>query len=238
MKVLVITPTIGKAEVLDAVHSVAAQKFVGEIDHLLVVDGVEYADSQIFAEINLPKIVLQKNVGKNGFYGHRVYAAMSHLISEEYDYVIFLDEDNWFTEDHVQICVDAAESGGFDFSYSLRSFYTHSGDFFADDNCASLGKWKIWDNGGHYLVDTNAYCFRRPFIEKHGHLWHRGYAADRVFYETVRDFASHVCTGKRTVAYRLGAPDADKYAEELKFIEESNEYAYKKYGGNYPWEAN
>lgn len=236
MRVLVVTPTIGSEFLGAAIVSVSEQVFEGEVDHLLVVDGPEYLDkvNQIAPESK--KLVLPNNVGAGGFYGHRVYAAMSHLLDSSYEYVLFLDEDNWFSRNHVQTCVDLAKAKGYDFSYSLRSFYTNDGEFFEDDNCASLGQWKIWDNGGHHLVDTNAYCFRREFLEKNGHLWHNGYAADRIFYGKVKDFAKHGCTGLRTVAYRLGSPDADKYNEELEFILANNKFAADKYSGVYPWE--
>ena len=236
MKVLVITPSIGSEFLSDAISSVKAQVYSGQIDHLVVVDGSEYYDRVKELSAGVKILVLPDNVGADGFYGHRIYAAMSHLIHKSYDYVFFLDEDNWFMPNHVQSCVDTAVAEGYQFSYALRSFYTSEGVFFADDNCGSLGQWKLWEHGGHHLVDTNAYCFKREFIEKYGYLWHNGYAADRIFYETVKNGTSHGCTGKRTVAYMLASPDAAKYQEELDFILQNNELAKKKYPDGYPWE--
>lgn len=236
MKVLVITPTVGSEFLGTAVASVSEQVFEGEVDHLLVVDGPEYLDEVNRIAPESKKLVLPNNVGAGGFYGHRVYAAMSHLLDASYDYILFLDEDNWFARNHIKSCVDVAEAEGYGFSYALRSFYTNSGQFFGDDNCGSLGKWKLWDHGGHHLVDTSAYCFRREFLEKYGYLWHRGYAADRFFYESVMNGTLHGCTGERTLAYRLGSPESAKYEEELQFIVENNKLAKQKYPDGYPWE--
>ena len=237
MKVLVITPTIGHEKLGEAVSSVAAQQTLHQIDHLLVIDGPEYVESVNQQARGYKTAILPYNVGKEGFYGHRAYAAMSHLIPSEYDYVLFLDEDNWFEPEHVEICVKTAHDSNLAFSYALRSFYTYDGDFFAEDNCSSLGKWKLWDSGGHHLVDTNAYCFRRDFIEKYGHLWHARFGADRQFYNLVSSMAKHECTGQRTVAYRLALPTAGKYEEELRFITENNRLAEQKYPHGYPWVA-
>ena len=236
MKVLVITPTIGHEKLGEAIKSVAAQESPYQIDHLLVIDGPQYEDKVKQQAEGIMTITLPFNVGANGFYGHRIYAAMAHLIPHEYEYVFFLDDDNWFAPNHVATCIEKLIETGSEFTYALRSFYTYDGKFFADDNCASLGKWKIWDDGGHHLIDTNAYCFKRKFIETYGYLWHNRYAADRTFYNLVSPNVPHECTNQRTVAYRLAPSKDDKYEGDLKFIIENNALAARKYPDGYPWE--
>jgi len=248
MKIQIITPTIGSEDLIDALISVDSQvtDMDLEIQHMLVIDGKEYerevskriveAERQGYKRRNLQKLVIPYNTGSHGFYGHKAYAAATQLLLPDVDYVLFLDQDNWYEPNHIDSVVRHAVLNDLDFSYSLRKFYTWDKKFHSDDNCASLGRWKIWDNGGHHLVDTGCYCFKREFIEKRGHLWNMGWGVDINFFESVMSTASYDTTGERTFCYRLGKPDVAKYEEEMKFIEDNNALAARKYGGNYPWE--
>lgn len=55
---------------------------------------------------------LPAKVGRNGFYGHRLYAAFSHMTDS--DLICFLDQDNWLDPDHVASLVDAIATNGWD----------------------------------------------------------------------------------------------------------------------------
>jgi glycosyltransferase involved in cell wall biosynthesis len=101
-KAIVITPTTGALELLDAIKSVKEQFL--EVDHLVVVDGKEYSkrtDDLFIYNEKLPagvkadtdriiRIDLPFNTGGGGFYGHRIMAGIGHLIN--HDYVLFLDQ--------------------------------------------------------------------------------------------------------------------------------------------------
>jgi len=166
VKVQIITPTVGSEDLVDALLSVhhQASDMDLEIKHMVVVDGPEFqevvdariveAEKQNYSRENLQVMTLPYNTGGKGFYGHKIYAAATQLLLPDVDYVLFLDQDNWYEPNHVDSVVRAAILGGLDFSFSLRKFYTWDGEFHSNDNCASLGPWKIWDNGGHNLVDT------------------------------------------------------------------------------------
>lgn len=248
MKVQIITPTVGSEDLVDALLSVHHQTsdMDLEIRHMVVIDGPEFqevvdariveAEKQNYSRDNLQVMTLPYNTGGKGFYGHKIYAAATQLLLPDVDYVLFLDQDNWYEPNHVDSVVRKAVLGGLDFSFSLRKFYTWDGEYHSDDNCASLGPWKIWDNGGHNLVDTGCYCFKREFIEKRGHLWNMGWGVDINFFESVMSTAVYQTTGERTFCYRLGRPEMAKYDEEMHFIESNNALAARKYGGNYPWE--
>lgn len=255
MKVLIVTPTIGDKNLANAIISVRAQVFeeIEGVDvlHVLVVDGEEYK-SKVEESLMIAKSVFEEpaftlthkivtwpyNTGGKGFYGHKIYAAASQMVTPDIDWVLFLDQDNWYEPNHIESVVLKASLGGLDFSFSLRKFYTNDGKFYANDNCASLGPWKAWEEelGGRNLVDTGCYCFRGDFISEKGHIWNMKWGADITFFESVMATARYGTTGERTFCYRMGAPDNPKSLEEKTFVDRWNAHAAKRYGGNYPWE--
>ena len=121
--VTVITPTIGSPKLKDAMQSVRNQTY--KCNHLVVIDGPEYFDNVMKNAIegNVQFTSAPENTGKTGgnFYGHRIYAAYPHLLNSEY--ILFLDEDNWYEPNHVQSLIETIESKNLDFSYSLRKIF-------------------------------------------------------------------------------------------------------------------
>jgi glycosyltransferase involved in cell wall biosynthesis len=242
--VTVITPTIGSPKLLDAITSVATQTY--KCKHLIVVDGPDFVH-EVMSIINIanmmdPKpniqvIVSPENTGKTGgnFYGHRIYAAYPHLINS--DYILFLDEDNWYESDHVQSLIETIESKNLDFSYSLRKIFDPSRNYLLDDNCESLGKWPIFmsrhsPHGPQFLIDTSSFCFKREFIQKTCHLWHSGWGGDRQYLYAVRDHAKYDTNGKHTLCYRL---DGNPKSVTEEFFKTGNKTQQAYYEGKYPW---
>jgi glycosyltransferase involved in cell wall biosynthesis len=240
--VVVITPSVGRDSLKQAIESVRDQSY-RNVKHLVVADGPMYYRNvyDLVSEYsNLVQLTLcPTNTGKNGFYGHRIYAAYSHLVDQ--DYVVFLDEDNWFETHHIENLVNLCEEKQLDFAYSLRQVYIGD-EFHAFDMCESIGKWPIWftqentdnDVPPQYLVDTSAYCFNRSWLINYCQLWHSGWGGDRRFYSSVRAYGKHETTGLHTLCYRL--PDMQKaYGGDMTFFERGNEAVKKFYGGKYPW---
>ena len=242
--VTVITPTIGSPKLLDAITSVATQTY--KCKHLIVVDGPDFVH-EVMSIINIanmmdPKpniqvIVSPENTGKTGgnFYGHRIYAAYPHLINS--DYILFLDEDNWYESDHVQSLIETIESKNLDFSYSLRKIFNPNRNYLLDDNCESLGKWPIFmsrhsPHGPQFLIDTSSFCFKREFIQKTCHLWHSGWGGDRQYLYAVRDHAKYDTNGKHTLCYRL---DGNPKSVTEEFFKTGNKTQQAYYEGKYPW---
>jgi len=241
-KVLVITPTIGADELLEACVSVAKQTYP-ETYHLVVVDGADYEDKtnlvldkikDITEGYNFFKCVLPFNTGQRGYYGHRIYSGFSHLT--DFEYIIFLDQDNWFEPNHVEEMVRTIQRNNYDWCYGLRKLYSKDGQYICDDNCESLGEWPCLalEKELHH-IDTNCYCFTNKFIRGCGSLWDYGYAADQMFYRTVvgrlgsKNFG---CSGKYTINYRL---DCNKESSRSSVYMIGNEKMKEKYGGTYPW---
>ena len=240
LSILVITPTTGSPELADAVQSVLGQ--VGrDVEHLLVVDGVQFSskvdevlnNAGIITGGKVKRIDLPFNTGKDGFYGHRIMAGFGHLIN--HDYVLFLDQDNWFEYDHVESLINTIESKQLDWAYSLRQIFDKDKKYITSDNCESLGRWPAWVNENAHLIDTSSYCFKTSFFRQVCHIWDYGWGGDRRFYTILKDHIKHdnyACTGKYTLNYRLGGNEGSVNRE---FFDEGNKKMHTKYPGKFPW---
>jgi glycosyltransferase involved in cell wall biosynthesis len=244
--VTVLTPTIGSKKLYDCIESVQKQTYQN-INHLIVADGAaayEKIDGmfndnlyQIVKTYDLSKITLSfvpYNTGGEGFYGHRIYAAYSHLVNT--DYILFLDEDNWYEPDHVASLVEIMDRDELDFAFSLRKIYSPEKVFVAEDNCESLGLWPIYftHQNPQYLVDTSSYIFTKDMLIRAGHLWHHGWGGDRRFFNIVRDKFVYDCTRRHTMCYRL---DGNSNSVDDKFFINGNQYNLDYYKGELPWKT-
>ena len=235
--VCVITPTIGKKELIRAMESVAKQTY-SNLTHLIVIDGNKFwKDTQKVLDINHDRsnvlvTTSPYNTGANHMYGHRIYAGYPHLV--DMDYIFFLDEDNWWDSDHISSLIQLIELEGLDFAHSLRTVY-NKGEFLADDCCEAIGRWPIGWQPDQHLVDTSSFAFRRTFLIQVCQLWHSGWGGDRRFFMSVKDRAKYNTTGLHTLNYEL--PDMDKaYGGQVEIFEKYNDLVKQQYGGKYPWE--
>jgi GT2 family glycosyltransferase len=237
--VVVITPTVGKSQLKNAIESVSKQTYKN-LTHLIVVDGTEYFQDVLRVTPIKDTVIITTapyNTGGNGYYGHRIYAAYSHLVN--HDYVAFLDEDNWYEPNHIESLVDTLEKKDYDWVHSLRKVYVEN-EYLADDCCESIGRYPIWfsqsDNPQH-LVDTSSYLFKRDFLTRVASYWHYGWGGDRRFFTIITKGMNHDnygTSGQHTLNYKL--PDMNKaYGGDFKFFEKGNEYIKQQYGGKYPW---
>lgn len=233
-RVSIITPTTGKACLADALTSVNNQNYK-DLSHVVVVDGpfFEQASRLIISEAGSDKtsvLTLPFNTGNHGFNGHRIYAAMSFLNNS--DYVLFLDEDNWFEEDHVESLVGLIEDKKLDWAYSLRKIYTHDNMFVTNDDCESIGPYPSFSSRFSFLVDTNCYCVRRKVLAQVGNSWYHTLGADRSFFRRIsKEFPRYETTGLHTCNYRLTPgrlPNAD-------FFLKGNRFMHQKFNGTLPW---
>jgi glycosyltransferase involved in cell wall biosynthesis len=236
--VTVITPTILSSKLSDAIESVQAQTYKN-INHLIVVDGEEHKSKMPRLGIkNVKFMVLPYNTGANGFYGHRIYAGLPHLINSEY--IAFLDEDNWYEPNHIETLVNKLESNKLDWVYSLRKIYTKDKEFVADDCCESLGRWPIFwsiNKEPQYLVDTSAYLFKTSFLTQVCNHWHSGWGGDRRFFHILTKVLGHQnfdTTGQHTLCYRLDDSIEKKYGD-ISFFEKGNEVVKTHNRGKFPW---
>lgn len=239
MSATVIIPTTGSPELKTAIESVLNQTYKTNV--YIVVDGREnstdvldmcsrnyFWDSQYRDRMNL--CVLSENVGANGFYGHRIYAAFTHLINTEY--VLYLDQDCWFEPDHVEKCLKTIKENDLQWTYSLRSICDENGEFICRDDCESLGP--NWPEAGYAHVDTNCYCLKTDVANKIASVWHGKWGQDRVFlHHLYNNFPQFDCTGDYTVNYRLGGNEG---SVKSQFFLYNNVTTKEKYIGDYPWQ--
>jgi len=201
----------------------------------VVADGIQtHSKTRIITDNFLSRKKLEKcflpiNVGANGFYGHRVYAAFTHLINT--DYVLYLDQDCWFEPDHVEQCIEIMKEKDLDWSYSLRKICDKEGNYICNDDCESLGKWQTYHGVNH--IDTNCYCIKTSVAIKLAQVWHGGWGQDRVFLSVLaQHFPKFDCTGKYTVNYRV---DGNPGSVNAEFFLKGNEIMKQKYNGEFPW---
>lgn len=226
-RIMVITPTTGKHTLERAMVSVANQTV--QTDHLIVEDGDE-AHGKLFTldfTPNVRTITLPDNVGANNWYGHRVYAAMPLMVNA--DYILFLDEDNWFEPNHVESMINKIKSKDLMWSYSLRKIYDDRGQYVCDDDCEALGRYPAFYDHLLNFVDTNCYCFRRDYLVRVAHAFYGQWGADRQFYKAASSaLPSFGCTGEATVNYT--AP------ERLhQMFRDGNAAMKTAYGTPLPW---
>jgi len=241
---VVITPTTGLPFLADAMKSTNNQP----CEHWIVIDGAEHAQKVVDIleagdYVNKKIILLPENTGKPHnhwskkegvkFFGNRIYAGISNLVNA--DYVFFLDEDNWFDDNHVTSMLTMMNIPGreHEWCYSLRKCVDQEGKFLFNDDCDSLGFFASWRNIN--LVDMNCYCFRTEFLMKINTTLQTDYywtdrRLSRVASATAKDYNSYGCTGLYTVNYRL-RPDAEV------FFRDGNEFMNRLYNGNFPWRA-
>lgn len=233
MTATVIIPTTGAPELKSAVESVLEQTYPTKC--YVVADGRQnHSKTRIITDDflnrkNLERCYLPLNVGASGFYGHRIYAAFTHLIDTEY--VLYLDQDNVLDKDHVQTCVDTIEKNKLDWCYSLRKIIDKQGNYLCTDDCESLGKWQTYHGINH--VDTNCYCIKTEIAIKLASAWHGKWGQDRVFLHTIaQHFPRFECTGNYTVKYRI---DGNPGSVNKEFFDNGNKIMSEKYNGVFPW---
>lgn len=235
MSATVIIATIGNGDLYRAIDSVLKQQKTYPDTHAYVVcDGPQYAQKVLsvinqFKNDKLHFCVLPQNVGANGYYGHRTYAAFVNLVNTEY--VLFLDGDNWFDEDHVSKCVNEIKTNGLDWCYSLRKIHNKNGEFLINDDCESLGKWQCFN--GYHLVDTSCYCIKTPIAVQLSAAWHGGWGTDRRFFQLMAQyFAKFDCTGHYSLNYTL---EGNAGSVQGQFFQHGNQLMKQHYGDNLPW---
>lgn len=234
MKIAVVTPTIASKHLKQCLESVKNQTYK-DLTHYVFIDGKEYhIDAQIetLKYDNVKSVILEENVGK-GWYGHRVYASCSFLVNA--DIICYLDEDNWYDEDHVQSLVDTINRGN-QWAYSLRKIFDKDGNYLCEDNCESLGKWPVYFNDDVFHIDTSSFAIRRDVAVCVGHSWYGQWGADRQFFHTLKKhFTKFDCNRKHTLNYRL---DGNENSVKEEFFIEGNKVTNQKYPNGYPWKEN
>lgn len=235
--VTVVTATTGASCLKDACESVASQKYKN-IEHYVVVDGADRGEASLQILKKFPKVkllILPYATGKDNYNGHRIYAAATYLSNGKF--ISFLDEDNFYEDDHISSCVELAMDG-YEWVYSLRKIVGKSKEFICNDDCESLGKWK--SVLGDYFVDVGCWFLSKPSALMVSPLWYRRARhpqeqpeVDRIITATLMQHAPKFeCTKKYTLNYRV-ANRADSV--QASFFLNGNKKMEQELGGDFPW---
>ena len=246
MLVTIITPVTGNPLMQQAIQSVQDQDYP-HIEHLIMIDGQE---REVAARAVLETIEFKKpqthihclpySTGEDGFNGHRIYGMSTFLANG--DYLVFLDEDNWFDPQHISSLVQLVQEKNLDWAYALRKIIDENGEHITNDNCESLGKWPTFKNNYHH-VDTNCYFLKKHIAIKHSHLLYarfaepgsiQKYSPDILLCNELLKTYPHCDTpGKYSVNYRAGM---GKFSVKASFFEEGNAIMHEKYPQGFPWQ--
>lgn len=234
MKVAIVTPTIGSPVLKHCIESVQSQTYQ-DLTHYVFLDGQDHYDKihpMLYAAAGkrtIKTVSLEDNVGR-GWYGHRVYAACSFLVNA--DAICYLDEDNWLEPNHVESMVNTLKSNNYDWVYSLRKIHDKQGEYICNDDCESLGKWRVFSGDRHH-IDTCCYMVTREIAITFGHSWFGQWGADRQFMQVLMKYApNYECSGQYTACYRL---DGNSGSVQKQFFIEGNKIMTQLYGNNFPW---
>ena len=231
MTATVIIPTTGTPDLNKAIESVLSQTYMTTC--YVVCDGEQHRGKvKVIAEEYGDKVKVANlpiNVGANGFYGHRVYAAFTHLVNT--DYVLYLDQDCYLDQNHVFTQVENIKKKKLDWSYSLRKIVDKDGNYLCNDDCESLGKWKCFQDYHH--IDTNCYCLKTDIAIRLSSAWHGGWGQDRIFLNALSThFKNYDCTGEYTLNYKLAGNEGSVKPE---FFLYGNKVMNEHYKGKLPW---
>lgn len=238
MKVAVITPTIGTRHLKNNLESVFRQTYL-DVKHVVVSDGPQHHDKvgnivDLFPHATL--MTLPENTGANGYNGHRIYASVPYLIDA--DYFIFLDEDNWIEDNHVQSLVDTVQKG-YDWAFSLRKIIDQDNNYICNDDCESLGLWHTCLSEKEFFVDVGCYFLSKRIAIQTAPIWYRRARhpeeqpeVDRLLIHVLRqNNLKYNTSGQYTLNYRVGNRNDSVQAE---FFLRGNEVMKQKYK-QFPW---
>jgi glycosyltransferase involved in cell wall biosynthesis len=237
MKVAVVTPTIGTKYLKQNLDSVSKQTYKN-IKSVVVCDGPEYETKvrDIIKDFNVTPMFLPENTGAGNYNGHRIYATIPYLIDA--DYFIFLDEDNWLDEEHVESLVKTVE--GNDWAFTFRKIVDGDGKYICNDDCESLGLWPSCLSDQEYFVDVNCYFLPKMMAVHTSPIWYRRTRldqpeVDRLLISVLRQNKTRYKSTKQyTLNYRVGNRSDSVKAD---FFINGNKFMEQKYKGQLPWKT-
>jgi hypothetical protein len=165
----IVTVTVVRETLPQALRSVFAQRFAGRVQVLVGVDrwaGDRAMVEQLRAEAPSHVAVTVLDLGystsqRNGgiypsHYGGALKTILSYAANSRY--VTYLDDDNWYAPDHLATMLAAV--AGKAWAFSLRHFVdAESGDPLCPDAWESLGPGRgVYASAQGGFVDTNCYC--------------------------------------------------------------------------------
>lgn len=229
--VSVVTSTIGRDTLHKTIESV--QKQTIDCRHYVFVHGKEFhekAEKILSCYPDVEALYLPNNNGLPNYGMAPVFALAPYVVSE--DYLFYLDDDNFFDDNHVETLVNHIEINNLDWSFSLRKIVDQDGNYLCHDDCDSLGYFQNAD--GSMLVDNSCFALKTPVAREHAHAWYYPVTSDRNFMMSLFDGKKTAgCTGLHTCNYRLSK---DGYnAMSIDMFHNNNEFMKHRHNNNFMW---
>lgn len=198
-RVAVITPYYQeKTEVLEKCHlSVLAQKV--DATHFMIADG---HPKSVVDEWNVVHTRLHKSHGDNGNTPRAIGGFLAQ--SEGFDYLAYLDADNWFHDGHLDSLIELQVREEAHVCCSMRTFHDLNGT-----EMVGL-KDPIDENRSH--VDTSCYLIHKSAFSYCLPIWvnmprQLSPVCDKIFFTGLKHFRLRIShSGLRTVAFRSQYP--------------------------------
>jgi glycosyltransferase involved in cell wall biosynthesis len=239
-----ITPTIGHRHLARCLRSAQSQAFP-DFEHVLVIDGEEHLGKvePVLAEMDLSRVPvrvlrLPYPTGKDRYICHRIYGSVPWLCNTKW--VSFLDEDNWFDDDHLSTLMNSVTSASAAWGFSLRKIVDTEGKLVALDECESLGNLHcVFQVNGVYHVDTNCYLIDRQLAIKYCAIWNRRFreqvSPDIELCNTLlRNEPPPASNRRHTVNYTAGSTESSVGAQQFLV---GNRIMHERYPNGLPWKA-
>ena len=238
--VTAVIPTTGAAVVTQALDSAIEQDHP-DVEILLVADGPEAAarlPGVCGGRLDHPRvrrIDLPHNTGADGFNGHRIYGACAFLAQGAW--LALLDEDNWWTPNHLSALVALVTERDLDWAYTLRDVHAADGQRVGPDDCDSLGRWPSIVGPNAQVLDTSTTLVRIDLAVAHAPTWYRRYGdllspdvaiARALLAERPR----YGWTGQSTLRYRLRGPAHGPAAQRYR---DGNAQMQRQHPSDLPW---
>jgi len=193
MKVAVITPYYNEpTELLKRCHASVMAQTHGDITHIMVADGNPHPWCDKEAQVE--HYILPKTHNDAGA-TPRALGAMS-AFSRGFDAVAFLDADNWFELNHIQVMIDTMTEDKADAVVATRTIYSLDGNAMYVDEIESTGRTMV-DTNCWFLHKKTAMLMAFWITDPENHL-----ISDKIFFQAIMQ--SKVPVGRSlvpTVAY-------------------------------------
>jgi Glycosyltransferase family 10 (fucosyltransferase) C-term len=242
--VAVITATTGDKRLRDSVLSVQQQSTEAKIQHWIVVDGPEYEAKtrRLLDKMEACKnpliqqrvMVLPENTGASGYVCHRIVGSIPWIVGTKF--VCFLDEDNSFESNHIELLLSALNaSPGARWAFSFRKIVSQNRDI-CIDLCESLGSVShTCIDRNDRLIDTNCYLLERELAIQISSLWNvkardpASIEADRSVCQTLlRHEPLHAVSRAATVRYSTS--NRTDSVESSFFLEGNDAFCHGVHG--------
>ena len=160
-KIAVITPYNNENFELIKKANVSIFDQVGDnftCEHIIIVDGFDEKNN--LSNLKCHKIELKINHNDNGNTPRSI--GTNYAITRNFDYIMYLDADNWFQNNHVNSLLNLIKNET-SIACSYRSFYTmdeNKMSYLEDDDCLNKK-----------FVDTSCYLIPKNFFQVIN-IWH------------------------------------------------------------------